>query len=161
MQVTNLNYQPEKAGTDKEVPRVDLSFAMIAGELMVEEFVRVRNGTNVLKALWDKGGSTVILDAKPIELDIEYSGKAELSFVNAPDDMERLSFDPARIKKIKVEPRNGREAEIHFQLRVDPGEHLNALGDLRLEKQAMFMFTGSEKDDPDSGKQRDISDPPE
>lgn len=154
VKVTNLNYQPEKKGKDELVPRVDLSLEMVVDDMDLAELVRVRSGANLVKVLWDKGGNTNLLDPRPILFDIEFAGTASLKFVNGG---EAYSFESARLKKLHVAPQNGRQAEVTFQLRVDPGEHLDFLGDLRIAQRAMFGFSGAGDDATDAGKQEKLT----
>lgn len=155
VKVTNLNYQPEKAGSDKLAPRVDLSMEMETDDMEVAELVRVRTGSNVVKTLWDKAGATVLLDAGPIKFDVQYKGKIELRFVNDDDASRRRTFDPGTLKAIAIEPMAGHKALVKFQVRFDPEHELEFLGDLRIQQKAMFAFTGSGDDD--GGKQEQLT----
>lgn len=157
VKVTNLNYQPEKAGKDKLSPRVDLSLEMETDDTEIAELVRVRTGANVIKTLWDKGGAPVLLDAQPIRFEIHYVGKAEFRFVNDEDSANRRSFDPATLKAMTVEPMADRKGLVKFQVRFDPAHELEFLGDVRIAQKAIFGFTGSGDDSTDAGKQEQLT----
>lgn len=157
VKVTNLNYQPEKAGPDKLTPRIDLSLEMETDDTEISELVRVRSGSNVVKTLWDKAGAPVLLDATPIKFDIEFLGKCELRFVNDEKNESRHTFDSAKLKAISIEPRADHKGLVKFQVRFDPEHALEFLGDIRIAQKAIFGFTGHGDDDGDNGKQQQLA----
>ena len=150
---TNLNYQPERAGDDL-VPRVDLSLEFLLEPDEIDGLVQARG--NVLQALWDKDGDPMFLHLHDFELDLVAEGQLLISHTASN---EALDFDAAKLKKIHVTPHLDRRALISCQIRIDPGTHLDELGDIRLHERCSIEYQGKpikqktkSGDDPDDNK---------
>ena len=135
--VTNLNFQPEKAG-DELVERVDLSLEMLLEPGEINSLVRTR-WQDATKVLFDDKGEPQFADVDSFRVDTKAEGTVMLAMVGADDEIE---FDPSVLKKISVEPIIGRKANMRCQIRIDPAGHLEALGHMRIEQRCQFMFTG-------------------
>lgn len=66
----------------------------------------------------------------------------ELAFVNSDGDTV-YTFAEAHLKKFSVDIHHSAAAVVKCQLRVDPGEHLDELGDMRIAQKALFAFRGA------------------
>lgn len=149
--VTNLNYAPEKNGQDL-VEAVDLSIDVLLEDMDLDHLVRVRNGCNVLKTLWDSKGNIALLDVTSIPVDFKANGKASLGQVTGDKPIE---FDGAVWTFKKIEPMNGFKATLKCSVRIHPGGHLEELGRMRLRETAMFGFVGNGAD-PEAEKQEGL-----
>lgn len=136
--VTNLNFQPERAGDDL-LERVDLSLEFLLQRDEIEELLSTVS--NPLKVLWHSSGNPQLRDADWIPLTCKASGKAQLgSEADGTDAV--LYFQPSTLKKIKVRPVLGFNLEVTCQVRVDPTGHLEELGDIRIAEESAFAFLG-------------------
>lgn len=149
--VTNLNYAPEKSGQDL-VEAVDLAIDVLLEDLDLDALVRVRNGVNVLKTLWDAKGNIALLDVTQLPIDFKAVGKATLAQVT---DEKDIAFDGAVWTFKRIEPLNGFKATLKCSLRIHPGGHLEELGRMRLRETAMFGFTGAQGE-PEGEKQQGL-----
>lgn len=143
--VTNMNFSPEKAG-DKLVERADLSLELLLEEDDIEDVVFTRD--NPLKVLWNKDGEPQLreLDTS-LGLDLKVEGLCKLGLVNGDEDME---FEGAVLKKVRIEPMLGFKATMTCQVRVDPTDKLDELAALVIDRKCTFAFRGAgvpEKDD--------------
>ena len=134
--ITNLNFQPEKAG-DSLVERVDLSLNFIVKDMEVDELVNTKS--NPLKLLWHTDGGVQFRELKALNLDLEAEGTLEIGL----DDEHMLSFESAKLKKIFVTPYVDRQAEIKCQVRIDPTGYLEKLGQIRIHEDCVFAFAGA------------------
>lgn len=149
VKVKNLNYSPENAGEEK-VARVDLSLEFLLEADDIDEIVSAR--TNPLNVLWDKQGRPSLRDLEWLPLEIECKGKLELN--DGSDQV--LTFDPAMLRRVKLHPMQRNQAEMRCQVRIDPGDHLNVLGDMRIHEEAVMLFTGADVTEPDTQEKLDV-----
>lgn len=144
--VTNLNFQPEKFG-DELVERVDMTIAFLVEDMEIDELVNAKG--NPLQLLWDRDGGVQFRELSKFEVNLKAEGLAEFGI----SDEHMIEFTTAVLKKVSVEPLHGRKAEISCQVRVDPTGHLEDLGQMRIDQQCVFAFsgkgvaTGDKKDD--------------
>lgn len=160
--VNHLNDSPEKSG-DALHPKMDVSieFVLEPGELA--QFVRTRTGSRSADEIfWDKAGEPCLLDVEEIEPDFVCQGKVELVSTSNPEDF--AESDAATLKKLKIKPITGRKCIVHGQVRLDPTNYRESLGQMRLAQECKLSFVGSGAAAEAKGKkkQRDaFSDPPD
>ena len=133
--VTNLNFSPEKAG-DELVERVDLSITFRVVDMDVDEVLNTQG--NPHRGLWTEDGGLMFRELEMLTLAFEAEGTLEIGLTE--DDV--LSFENAKIRKFKVYPYIGRQAEIKCQVRIDPTGNLEELGDIRIHQDCIFSFSG-------------------
>lgn len=143
--VSNMNFSPEAAG-DKLVERVDLSLEILLERDDIEDVVLTRG--NPLQVLWDKNGEPQLRELdRWLTLDLKVQGACHLGLAKEDDEIE---FDPAVLKKVRIEPMLGFKATMTCQVRVDPTDHLEELAQMVIDRKATFSFQGvgvQEKED--------------
>lgn len=149
VKMTNLNFQPEKAGDDL-VERADLSFEVLLDETDIGQVLSTRG--NPLKILWDKDGEPALNDlGAAIALDLKVDGTLTLQAVGG---ISELAFTGAILKKLKLEPIIGRKAKLYCQVRVDPTGVLEELGQMRIREECAFAYAGSGAAEKDTSQQQ-------
>ncbi len=138
VKVTNLNFQPEKAG-DELAERVDMSIEMLLEETDVAAIVRTTVDTP--KAiLWDDNGYPALLDAVRIPLNTKAWGRAVFGSTRSEED--GYEYEEATLKKLVIEPMINYQAKLTCQVRIDPTGTLEELGAMRIAQSAIFSFAG-------------------
>lgn len=137
--VTNLNFKPEKHGAEFQ-PRADMSIEFLVQDEHVDEFVNTKS--NPLKVLWHGDGAPMFreLGDTGIPIALKAQGTAKIG----ASEEALLTFDTATLKSIRVKPLINRQLQVSCQIRVDPTDHLDELGDLAVHQSAVVSFDGSQ-----------------
>lgn len=139
--ITNLNFSPEKAGTEL-VERVDLSLKFVVIDKEIEQVINAKG--DPLQLLWAKDGTVMLREIKTLPIGLIAEGTFRIGI----DEENLYVFDDAVLKKLKVTPHMNRQAEVTCQVRVDPGDYLADLGHIRVTENCVFSFMGRGKDEP-------------
>ena len=142
----NLNFQPEKAG-DELVERADLSIIFVIKDMEVDELVSAKG--NPLKLLWHTDKTVMFREIKTFDVAFEAVGTLTIGI----SDEHTITFENAKLKKVKITPHIELQAQIKCQVRVDPTGNLEALGQMRIHQDVVIAFSGAEaeKDDKQQG----------
>lgn len=132
---TNLNFSPEKAGDDL-VERADLSLKFTVTDMDVDEIVNTKG--NPLKLLWHTDGGLMFRELEHLPINLQAEGTLEIGI----DDENMITFEVAKLKKIKFTPFVDRQGEVTCQVRVDPTGNLEQLGQIRITEACVIAFTG-------------------
>lgn len=151
VKMTNLNFSPEKAGTEL-VERVDLSLQMILTTADLDLFLETRTDLPS-KLLFDEEGNPAIPSATAFPLELQAQGSCTFGPTGAKT---ANAFKSAVLKRCHLELMFGHQATLSCQIRVSPGGHLDELGKLVIEKQALFSFSGAAEPDEDSEDQEEL-----
>jgi hypothetical protein len=152
VKMTNLNFSPEKAGTEL-VERVDLSLQMILTTADLDLFLESRTDLPS-KLLFDDEGNPAIPAATAFPLELQAAGACTFGPTGAKT---ANAFKSAVLKRCHLELMFGHQATLSCQIRVSPGGHLDELGKLVIEKQALFSFNGSAELDDDADEQEELA----
>ena len=134
-QVTNLNFSPEKSG-DNLVERVDMSIGFLTEGLDIDEIVNAKG--NPLQLLWHKDGGVQFRELDKFEIKLTAEGLAQFG----ETDETMVEFPGAKLKKVAVTPMHDRKLGVTCQVRIDPAGHLEELGQMRINKECVFAFSG-------------------
>lgn len=151
VKMTNLNFSPEKAGTEL-VERVDLSLQMILTTADLDLFLESRTELPS-RLLFDEEGNPAIPAATEFPLELQASGSCTFGPTGSKT---ANAFKNAVLKKCHLELMFGHQATLSCQIRVAPGGHLDELGKLVIEKQALFSFNGAAELDEDADEQEEL-----
>ncbi len=145
-QFKNLNFQPEKAGDDL-VERADLSLTFVVKDMEIDELVSAK--ANPLKLLWHTDKTVMFREIKTLNVAFEALGKLTIGI----SDEQTITFDNAKLKKVKITPHIELQAEVSCQVRIDPTGNLEELGQMRIAQDCVIAFSGAEaeKDDKQQG----------
>lgn len=152
VKVTNLNHSPEKAGKVL-VEKVDVSLAMELSSADLDMVIETRRGELPSEELFDEEGNPAYPAMTSFPLELQAEGTAALMTTGAKAGN---TFKNAVLKKAHVELIFGFKGLLTCQLRVTPGGHLDELGKLRIEEQALFSFTGQAVADEESDEQESL-----
>lgn len=148
--VTNLNAKPERHGDENE-KRVDLSLAIVVNDHELDPIVRTR-WEDASKVLWDEKGEPQFLDIDEFALDRSIEGEVTLGLHNA----KKTRVVPATMKKLRLRPMLGREAELAFQVRFDPSGFADELLDMQADEQCQFAFVAADKPKAETEQQQQL-----
>ena len=151
VKMTNLNFSPEKAGTEL-VEKVDLSMQMVLTTADLDAFLETRTKLPS-ELLFDEEGNPAFPAAAAFPLELQAGGSCTFAPTGAKSGN---AFKNAVLKRCHLELMFGRQATLSCQIRVAPGGHLDELGKLVIEKQALFSFSGSAEPDEDSDEQEEL-----
>lgn len=132
----NLNFQPEKAGDDL-VERADLSLTFVIKDMEIDELISAKG--NPLKLLWHSDKTVMFREIKTLALDFE----AEGTFTIGINDEQTITFENAKLKKVRITPHIELQAEVKCQVRIDPTGNLEALGQMRIQQDVVIAFSGA------------------
>lgn len=155
VQVTNLNHSPEKAGKQL-VEKVDLSLHMILEQGDLDLWIESRRALAPSVELFDAEGNPAYPAMVHLPLEMQVEGSCILGPTGG-SAKDMIKFKNALLKKPHLELMFGFKAKLSCQLRISPGGHLDQLGKLRIEGNALFSFSGESSRDEDSGDQQEMA----
>ncbi len=138
--LSNLNLSPEKSGDDL-VDRVDLSLKFNVKDNDIDQLIA--SARPLKDVFWDGEGDLIMDNIGPIISGIETEGTVEIG--TSVSNM--LTFEGAKLKKLKVQVFIEHQAEAKCQIRIDPTGHHEELAEMRLAQDVVITYQGKGKDD--------------
>lgn len=122
VRMSGLTVVPEKAGDEDGPIGLSIRFSDdMSPEAASGLFSTPNSYKAVLEDLWTRGGELATSDVKEIDLDREIKD-TPVTLVREEEGAndDPIDFDMARISKISLVPKSGRQLEVSFQVYVVP-----------------------------------------